>query len=216
MKTGYVCGVVAAVAALISYAISALSVDVFGVDLLSRLGVAGKMCCHLLSLASCLGLLVFFATGLAECNRREPEGVRTCGKGCVRWTRADFWTRAKWVYAIELFIAFPMALWVFAWHKSLVVYSFWETTPGWCVAISAVGLLLIVALKIVMLPAVIRRFCDCNLPGWLALLLFLFSFVPKVWWLSSLVTVMIAGFIDGTHGANRYGEDPRLRSVTLG
>ena len=211
MKIGYICGMVAAVTSLISYTISVLSIDVFGVNLLSMLGIAGKLCNHLLSLISCLGLLVFFTTGLMECNHRKRESVRV-RKCCVRLTRADFWSRVKWVYAIELFIAFPMALLVFAWHKSLIIYSFWETTPRWCVAISVFGLVLIVVLKIAILPTVIRRFYDCNLPRWLVLLLFLFSFLPNVWWLSSLVTVMIAGFVDGTHGANRYGEDPRLRS----
>lgn len=215
MKTGYIWGVVAAVAALISYILSAFCVDVMGVAPLSNLGVVGRLCGHLLSLASCVGLLVFFANGLAKCNC-DDKGIKIIGGKCDRFTRTQFWARAKYVYAIELFIAFPMSIWVFIWHKSFVVYSFWETTPGWCVAISAVGLLLIFILKAVMLPVVIRRFHDCNLPKWLAVMLFLFSFVPKVWWLASVITIMIAGFVAGTQGANRNGEAPRSRSELQG
>lgn len=215
MKAGYIWGIVAATASLASYVISALGVDVFGIDLFSRIGVAGKLLGHLLSVVSCLGLIVFFVTGLLECSQKD-KGYEKHEKRRMeykRWTRTDYWGRARWVYTIELLIAFPMSLWVFVWHKSFVVYSFWETTPGWCMAISAVGLLLILILKAAMLPVVIRRFYDCNLPKWLSVILFLFSFAPKVWWLSSLTIVMIAGFVAGTQGANRYGEDPRARSV---
>jgi uncharacterized membrane protein YhaH (DUF805 family) len=212
MKTGYIFGVAASVAALVSYVLSALCIDLIGVAPLSKIGVVGRLCGHLLSLASCLGLLVFFGTGLAKCNRDDKES-KMLRENCVRLTRAQFWSRARFVYPIELFVAFPMSIWPFIWHKSFTVYSFWATTPIWCVGISVVGLLLIVGLKAVMLPVVVRRFYDCNLPKWLAVALFLFSFAPKVWWLSSVITVMIAGFVAGTQGENRYGEDPRLESV---
>jgi uncharacterized membrane protein YhaH (DUF805 family) len=213
MKVGYICGVVAAIAALVSYVIFALCVDVFGVDLLSKIGIAGRLLGHLLSLIFCLGLIVFFITGLLKCCQMEKGDEKQLKHvmDCKRLTRTDFWLRARWVYVIEFLIAFPMSISVFIWHRSFVVYSFWDTTPWWCLMISAIGLFLIIVLRALMLPIVIRRFYDCNLPKWLAVFLFIVSFAPKVWWLSSVITVMIAEFVAGTQGANRYGEDPKER-----
>jgi uncharacterized membrane protein YhaH (DUF805 family) len=55
--------------------------------------------------------------------------------------------------------------------------------------------------KWMMLAALAKRWHDCGYPGWLCLL----NFVPGV----GVASAVIVGFMAGTAGRNKFGEDPK-------
>ena len=205
MNIGRYCGLLGAVASLISYLIFGMLPDIFGVDYHVRFDMLRKILQHFLSLLSGIGYLMFFILcskhEVMHHGNEEPCDMATSGiQNGLCFSRRDFWSRAKWLVAAELFIGYPLICVPFFGHKSPLVFSFWETTPYWCIVAMFLGVLIVIVARFLLLPLVIRRFRDCNFPCWFAVFVFIMSFMPNVWWAFALLMIMIAGFVGGSCG----------------
>lgn len=67
----------------------------------------------------------------------------------------------------------------------------------------AIQLLIVVAMGVCL---TIRRLHDLGLTGWLAIVFYLPEFFG--WEIVSLIFCLLLIFVPGTHGPNRYGDDP--------
>ena len=126
------------------------------------------------------------------------------------WRQAfDFRGRATrreyWLFIVQLYVVFFLALFVLGLVESLAVPS-----PAAADAAGAMAAVIIsipaLALLIPYLSASVRRLHDHDKTGWL----FLLAFVPVVGWIFFLIMMLTPG----TQGPNSYGSDPRDRLET--
>jgi len=90
-----------------------------------------------------------------------------------------------------------------------------DVPTGALIASIAAIVLFWLAIIVPTLALNVRRFQDCNVAGKWFWLCFILSFVPLIGGFGSLAILIIAGFMPGTPGANRFGDNPREKSPIL-
>ena len=78
------------------------------------------------------------------------------------------------------------------------------TIPEWCDLI--IGLIIVILIFLVLLGIQVRRWHDRNKSSWWVLI----NFIPIIGFLWMYIEL---GFIRGTSGSNKYGEDPLIQTT---
>jgi uncharacterized membrane protein YhaH (DUF805 family) len=86
-----------------------------------------------------------------------------------------------------------------------------DNSTGTFVGMTVVLVILIISMLYISIIFDIKRFHDRDMSGCWALPAYLLCFIPFLGGFVWLAYYIFLGFLDGTHGSNRYGEDPKHR-----
>lgn len=132
-----------------------------------------------------------------------------------RARRKEFWGKCLVLFLIYWLISLPMAIFgswslIAAVFKTMVSSHVRDLTfPIEDFVLMEVGCCISNICFLVAIPAIVRRLHDRNMSGWWIVAFWLLFFVPYVGFISTIVAIIIIGFLDGTVGPNEFGVDPK-------